>query len=193
MKILFLAFLSFTITLPLRAQDNCFAKASENFEKSTLPFPLKADAMFKELVGCRAPAFNVKTIDGQSINLENLKGKIVVINFWFTTCAPCLAELPALNKLADEFKSQNVVFIAFAKNDNATISKFIAGKAFNYLQVSSAYDLSEEFSVCGWPTNLVLDKNGIVRQIFAGGRTDEKAQTEAYEKMRPVILEWLAK
>lgn len=127
-----------------------------------------------------------------TLKLNELKGKIVVINFWFTTCAPCVAEMPALNKLKEDYKTKDVVFIAFGRDDTQTIKDFLKSTDFNYHLVSSDFDLTKDYCLIGgWPTNMVLDKNGIVRQIFTGGRTDEKAKTEAYDLMQPTIERYL--
>src|SRR5689334_20368114 len=56
------------------------------------------------------PDIEFKTVAGKEIEFRKLKGKIVVLNFWFTACPPCLAEIPALNKLAKEYKNKNVIF-----------------------------------------------------------------------------------
>src|SRR5262249_20333011 len=50
------------------------------------------------------PAFNVTSLDGQKLDLSALKGKVVVLNFWFIDCPPCQAEMPSLNTLVSEFK-----------------------------------------------------------------------------------------
>ena len=81
------------LSQPLRGNEDLKAR----FEKS--------DQILKGLIGCKAPDFDVTTITGERIKLAELKEKIVVVNFWFKACAPCIAEMPALNKLADEFKN----------------------------------------------------------------------------------------
>lgn len=154
----------------------------------------KSGKVLKELVGCEAPDFKVTTITGEHLSLSQLRGKVIVINFWFESCAPCIAELPALNKLVDEFQQQDVVFIAFGKDPEFRISKFLTEKKFNYKMVSGKYDLVNDFCViAGWPMNMVVDKNGIVQYIKPGGYTDERAKTAAYEMMKPTIDEALTK
>lgn len=180
------------ITVSLHGQDSCFEKCMDNFEKSTLPFPEKNEMILQGLIGCKAPNFNVKTIKGETLKLSELKGKVVVINFWFGTCAPCIAEMPALNRLKEDYKTKDVVFIAFGRDDTQSIKDFLKNRNFNYHLVSSDYDLTKDYCLIGgWPTNMVLDKNGILRQIFSGGRIDEKAKTEAYDKIQPTIEKYL--
>ena len=177
----------------LYGQDNCFAKCFENFDKSTVPIPERNHAILQRLVGCQAPMFKVRTINGKPLTLAELQGKVVVINFWFIGCAPCISEMPALNKLVEAYKGKDVVFIAFSRDDHKSLSEFLVKRQFNYEQVSADYELSKEYCIlAGWPTNMVLDRQGVVRQIFSGGSTSiEKARTEAYEKMRPTIDKYL--
>jgi peroxiredoxin len=180
-------------TVSLQGQDSCLEKCMDDFEKSTLLFPEKNEVILEGLIGCKAPNFNVKTIKGETLKLSELKGKVVVINFWFETCAPCIAEMPALNRLKEDYKAKDVVFIAFSRDDTQSIKDFLKSRNFNYHLVSSVYDLTKDYCLIGgWPTNMVLDKNGVLRQIFSGGRTDEKAKTEAYDKIQPTIEKYLS-
>jgi peroxiredoxin len=154
----------------------------------------KSGKILQALVGCNAPDFDVTTITGERLTLGQLKGKVIVINFWFESCATCIAELPALNKLVDEYQQQNVVFIAFGKDPEFRISNFLAEKKFNYKIVSGKYDLVNDFCViAGWPMNMVIDKNAIVQYIEPGGYPDERAKTSAYEMMKSIIDEAVRK
>lgn len=192
MKLLLATVTCLLIASSLHAQDNCFGKCLENFEKSTVPVPEKNMQILQGLVGCKAPDFKVKSIEGVELSLDQLKGKVIVINFWFEGCAPCIAELPALNRLEEEYESKDVVFIAFSRDNALLIKDFLETRTFNYHIVSSDYNLTNDFCIIGgWPTNMVLDKNGILRQIFSGGHVDEKANAYAYDKMKPIIDEYL--
>jgi peroxiredoxin len=194
MKQLLAAAICILITFSLYGQDNCFGKCLENFEKSTIPAPKKNEQILQELVGCKAPDFKVKSIEGVELSLAQLKGKVIVINFWFEGCAPCIAELPALNRLKQEYESKDVVFIAFGRDNTQSIKNFLKTRTFNYNIVSADFELSKDFCVMlgGWPTNMVFDKDGVLRQIFSGGHVDEKANVYAYDKMKPIIDQYLS-
>src|SRR5687768_5632274 len=62
--------------------------------------------------GKQLPDFSVETIGGDKIETEKLRGKVLVINLWMIDCHPCITELPDLNRLVQEYKSKDVVFIA---------------------------------------------------------------------------------
>ena len=74
-----------------------------------------------DLIGKKADPFSVTDINGNTISLESLKGKIVVINFWFVECKPCIMEIPELNKIVDLYKDKEVVFLGFATNEQSKI------------------------------------------------------------------------
>lgn len=131
-RVLIIICLLYTFTA--NGQDTCFGNCLENLGQSTLPFLERNKQILQGLVGCKAPDFTVKTIDGETLSLEQLQGKVIVINFWFESCAPCIAELPALNRLREEYKSKDVVFIAFGKDDSQTIKDFLKRRDFKYLQ-----------------------------------------------------------
>src|SRR6185437_10738112 len=72
--------------------------------------PAPTDKNNQPIVGAPLPDFSFKDINGNAISLQKLKGKPIVINFWFTACVPCIEEMPALNELKDKFKNSDVVF-----------------------------------------------------------------------------------
>ncbi len=79
---------------------------------------------------------NLQTISGRNLLKDSLKRKVVVYNFWFTQCRPCIAEMPALNKLYDRIRSDSVEFIGITFDDSTTIRKFLAKNEFHFNIVS---------------------------------------------------------
>ena len=76
--------------------------------------------------GKAAPSFDVPDIDAKWVNTAELKGKIVVLNFWFIGCVGCMGEIPKLSALADKFKDNNdVVFLAVATNTPQELRAFL--------------------------------------------------------------------
>jgi len=136
------------------------------------------------LVGCKAPDFSAKTMDGKSLSMSQLKGKVIVMNFWFNTCEPCVAEIPALDSLVASYSDTNVVFMAFSRDYAIAVNKFLEYHKFNYKMVSGEYDVHAKYCPpAGYPTNMVIDKKGILRLILCASVTAERANT----KMKPTI------
>mgnify|MGYP003406841418 FL=1 len=107
----------------------------------------------------------IKTTDlyGNKINTKNLKGKIIVVNYWFTTCMPCITEIPELNKITDKYKNDSsVVFISIALDDANTIKQFLKLHPFNYAIIDDGRFLASDNNITSYPTNVVVDQNGKV-------------------------------
>lgn len=110
------------------------------------------------------PPFELKDIDGKFVKSELLKGKPTIINFWFSTCEPCLLEIPALNELKKSYGG-NVNFIAITFEDSEVVSIFLKKVDFDFLHVVNAKPYIKNFGMFGYPKTLVLDSNLIVRKI----------------------------
>lgn len=124
--------------------------------------------------------FSFKDIDQKNWNSEKLKGKIVVMNFWFTSCKPCILEMPHLNKLVEENMNNPVVFIAPAPEDDTQIRRFLKKYSFEYIIIPSSLGYITDMKIENFPTHLVIDKKGIIRKVFIGYADDikEKLQSE---------------
>lgn len=115
--------------------------------------------------GEKIKSFNATDIEGKDLKLSDLTGKVVVLNFWFIGCPPCIREIPELNKLTEKYAGNpNVVFIAVALNKKKVIEKFIKTKPFYYRIIDGGQAIADEYSIDLYPTNIVLDKEG--RVIF---------------------------
>jgi len=124
--------------------QKALALAKTDKERDSLRFA-PADAI-KNLVGCVMPDFTAQTLNGQFISKQSLKGKVVVMNFWFIGCKPCLAELPALNTLVEQYKGKEVVFIAFGRDSKQqTVEKFLPKHEFKFQLVTEGKDYADKF------------------------------------------------
>jgi thiol-disulfide isomerase/thioredoxin len=126
------------------------------------------NTMAKEEIGKTAARFNEKSINGLKLKSKSLKGKIIVLNFWFINCPPCKAEIPHLNNLQNKYKDTNVVFIAFALDKSGDLGNFLETQPFNYHVVADSKYLADVYNVKGYPTNIIIDEEGIV-QFYAKG------------------------
>ena len=111
--------------------------------------------------GMAAPAFNAKTLDGGRVDLAALKGKVVVLNFWFIGCPSCRAHQPKLNELKAKFAGRDdVVFLAITADPAGDVKKYLSKERFDYPQTTDADALIKAFKVAVYPKNIVIDKNG---------------------------------
>ncbi len=128
-----------------------------------------------------APAFAVESLAGEAIELSTLKGKVIVLNFWFVNCAPCRVEMPGLNTLTEEFKGEDVVFIAFALDNAEALKEFLKVKEFKYRIIPDASKIASLYGVKVFPTHVIINKSGQVEFTLTGGTEDR------HEQLRPLI------
>lgn len=128
-----------------------------------------------------APPFRVTTLSGETMDRAGLDGKVVVLNFWFTACAPCVVEMPSLNGLVQEFAEQPVVFLAPAIDDEENLRSFLKDHEFLYRVVPDAGELHGEFEVSAYPTHMIVDREGRIRHVLSGGDRDTD------DRLRPLI------
>ena len=111
--------------------------------------------------GNTAPVFSVRTIDGKTIDQAAVKGKVLVLNFWFIGCPGCMEEIPKLNELAAKYSGNtDVVFLALALDPPKSLADFTKKSPFNYLHSGDARGTMELFGVRTYPRNVVVGKDG---------------------------------
>jgi len=138
--------------------------------------------------GKEMPLLSFKTISGEKIETKDLKGKVIVINLWFTTCHPCIAELPALNKLVKEYKDRNVVCLGLSTDTKEMLDRdFFPNYNFDFKIISGAGDIVEKIGHTGFPTTYIVDTKGKVIDAWVGGSTGKDAETAAYLRAKPII------
>lgn len=136
-----------------------------------------------------APKLKLTTLDGETIDLEQLKGKAVLVNFWATWCPPCIEEIPSLIKTYDEFKGRGLVILGITidANGKKIIPNFVKEHNINYpviLDVDQRF--SRSFSVFGVPENILIDKTGkiVARRYGADDWLDPKARKQITDLLK---------
>ncbi len=114
------------------------------------------------------PFPKLTTMNGDEIDIEKLKGKPTLINFWFTSCAPCIDEMPILNDLKDKY-NESVNFVAVTFESKEKVIKFLKKNKYSFLQVAGAKKyIREDLKMNSFPLNVFLSKDGIVRFVVNG-------------------------
>ncbi|UZR94314.1 TlpA family protein disulfide reductase [Chondrinema litorale] len=126
-----------------------------------------------------APNFDLYSLDGEKVSLEDLKGKVVVLDFWATWCAPCVMAFPYYKEVVEKYRDdENVVFyfINLDKDkEKEDISSFMESRKvdFNVL-LDKENDSSKDFAVSGLPTKMIIDKNGYINFGESGFKSDKE-------------------
>lgn len=140
---------------------------------ATTPSAITAGRIPAPQAGFLAPDFNLTTLDGQPVRLSDLRGQPVVINFWASWCPPCRAEMPALQRVQDEYAAQGVrIFIinATAQDSLADMQDFL--REYN-LTMTVPLDPTgaamHAYQVRSLPSTFFITRDGIIREVVIGG------------------------
>jgi peroxiredoxin len=135
------------------------------------------------LMGKPAPGFTLKTTAGQTVKLSDLRGKVVVLDFWATWCPPCRASLPHVQALStDQARvSKGLVVLAINEQEAAgTIDAFMKRNKFTFtVPMDGDGAVSNSYLVEGIPTTVVIGPHGNVREVAVGFGPDSAAVIEA--------------
>ncbi|MDW5287648.1 TlpA disulfide reductase family protein [Formosa sp. PL04] len=137
-------------------------------------------------VNAVAKDFTVQMINGESVTLSDLKGKVVLLNFWATWCAPCLMEFYEIpDKIIAPFKNDDFVFLTISAGENKDIViKKMQELKEKGIDFNSGYDTDKKivnlYKTKSFPKNFIIDKEGIIKYI-ATGYTDENIDVIASE------------
>jgi thiol-disulfide isomerase/thioredoxin len=153
----------------------------------------KKDELLAEKINTPAPDFALTDTEGNTVTLSQLKGKIVILDFWATWCGPCKASFPAMKVLVDKYKNNPEVKILFIdtwekfptdKEKLEKVISYITGKKYTF-HVLMDYNskVVASYEIAGIPTKCIIDKNGIIRYKIVGGETNAGKLVDEMEIM----------
>jgi peroxiredoxin len=158
---------------------------------STAFAALPAQAANSPSVVLRAPApdFTLHAADGHNLRLQELRGQVVLVNFWATWCGPCREEMPQLNRLYEKYRGSGFTLLGVSVDDDANNAVAVArrlGVSFPVLldtdkTVSKLYDLAT------MPSTVLIDRDGRVRYLNRGYHAGVQAEYD--EQIRALLKE----
>lgn len=117
-----------------------------------------------------APPFETRRVDGSPFNLDEMRGQVVLLNFWATWCEPCRVEMPALQALSERFGGRGLRVVGVNLGESAgLIREWAAAYGVRYdLVLDEQGQIAALYQIRGQPTTYVIAPTGVITQIFFG-------------------------
>jgi peroxiredoxin len=136
------------------------------------------------LVGSPAPEIVLKDLQGRDVKLSDLRGKVVLVNFWATWCKPCKEEMPAMQASYDKLRDKGFVVLAVNElEDTARVAEHIRTHGHTFEVVMDHNNqVANMYGVVGLPASFLIDPQGIVRERISGSLLTESHIEEMVKK-----------
>jgi thiol-disulfide isomerase/thioredoxin len=136
----------------------------------------RSDLLFgtrSPLIGTEVPDLKLTTLEGDTIELKSLLGKVVVLDFWATWCSPCIRAMPDLIATTGEFPSDDVVLLAVNQEEDAgTIREFLAGRGWQLQVGLDNGTIARRMQVQSLPQTIVIGPDGKIAFVKVGYSSD---------------------
>src|SRR5262245_11191049 len=125
-----------------------------------------------------APDFELENVDGGKTEAADLKGKVLVMDFWATWCEPCIMEIPKFNKMAEEFKGKNVQVVGITvESPHDDIKPKVKETGMKYTVLVGNDKVVDGFGgLIGFPTTFIVTKDWKIYKKYMGALTDKDAR-----------------
>lgn len=143
---------------------------------ATAPWEIEA------LPSTKAPAFSLPDLSGKTITSATFQGKVLLINFWATWCAPCREEMPALDRLQKQFSDKGLAVLGISiDNEPGLIKDFLKGSKTEFTVLhDSGLKSHDAYKVFAYPTTFLVDSKGIIQKYWIG---PQEWEGEAFKKI----------
>jgi len=120
----------------------------------------------------RAPDFTLSDVSGKKVTLSELRGKVVLVEFWATWCPPCKDAVPELNKVYEKYKNKNVQVLAISLDQGGDVASklnsFVKEHRINYPVLIDDKEVNVSYGVANVPVAFIIDKEGKVAKKHVG-------------------------
>jgi peroxiredoxin len=146
---------------------------SREVAELSIPGASKPEVGGGAMIGKEAFDFALKDLSGREVSLKNLRGKVVLINFWASWCGPCRVEMPYLEKLHREFKGKDVVILGINDERPEVASEFLKKNGYTFSTlVDERKEVARNYRVSGIPQVFVIGRDGRVVTHYVGARSE---------------------
>ncbi len=127
--------------------------------------------------GFLAPDFTLDTLDGTQITLSDLRGQVVLVNFWASWCPPCRTEMPAMERVYQDYAGQGFVILAVNATNQDSVEaarQFVAEQGLTFpILLDSSGSVSALYQMRSLPTSFFIGADGIIDEVVIGGPMSE--------------------
>ncbi len=149
------------------------------------PTPLASGGL---AVGIPAPDFTLERLDGGSVRLRDLRGKVVLLNFWATWCGPCREEMPLLAEIYRTYHPRGLEVLGVnltSQDDLAEVRRFVAAFDLPFPILLDHNGRAERsYALVGVPTTVFIDREGIIQRVVLGAL---KSREDVEGTLRPLL------
>lgn len=133
------------------------------------------------------PDFTLKSLDGENLRLEELRGQVVLINFWASWCGPCRQEMPVLQKIHERYEPLGFTVLGVNVDENPEQAKRIVDRMNIQfpLLLDTDQDVSERYDVNAMPFTVLVDRDGNVNYVHRGYRPGD--EVDYVDRLKPLL------
>jgi thiol-disulfide isomerase/thioredoxin len=143
--------------------------------------------------GKPAPEISSTYVNGGDFLLTGYKGQIVLLDFWATWCPPCVAAMPELQRISQEYAASGVAVVGVNQEPNSIpkVRRFLREREISFPSIIDPGDIAQTFGVVSFPTTIIVDHEGLIRVVHRGAvsgtrlEVDIKRLIESKKRMSP--------
>jgi len=123
--------------------------------------------------GFLAPDFELKTLEGETVRLSDLRGQAVLINLWATWCPPCRAEMQSIEEVYQEYKDQGLIILAVNmtnQDDYSAVMPFVKAQGLTFpILLDEKGEVGRSYQLQSLPSSYFIRRDGIIHEVVIGG------------------------
>lgn len=153
---------------------------------STLPpGALAAGGVSAPRAGLLAPDFELQTLNGSSMRLSDLRGQPVIVNIWASWCPPCKREMPAFQRVYEEYETRGLVILAVdaIQQDNLDdVQSFVSNNSLTFpILLDERSEVLAGYQISAFPSTFFVDQEGVIRKVVIGAVSEPLLRSQIEE------------